>query len=169
MPRTKKAVTVIIPEDQVAEVMRQFAKANSQLKVLEGEIEQQIQKVRDRFAKQIAVLDLEKSHAFDKLKAFAEHHREDLFSKKKSADYTHGIMGFRISTPKVMGAGKKAFDLIKELKLPFLRKKEEIDKDKILGVRKDDKMLSKLEKVGIKVVQIETFYIEPKEEELVQA
>ena len=83
------------------------------------------------------------------------------------------MFGFRTGTPKVEKKRGITWDaalaLIKNLELPFIRTKEEVDREKIIMRREDPEVTGSLAKIGINVVQTETFFIEPKEEELVNA
>lgn len=172
MARTKKIVTVAPSEAEAHEAMRLFAEKSSQLKALEAKMELDIQKARDKYKLKIETLRLEKDDSFDKLKAFAEEHRNDLFTKRKSLDWTHGILGFRTSTPKVDKPSRitwaNILEIIKKENLTrFLRTKEEINKEAIVECREDEEVMAKLKDVaGLEVVQTETFFVEPKEEEI---
>lgn len=147
--------------------MLQLSQAQTTLKQTEANMEKKIQKVRESYQEDIYTQQSIIMEATAKLKAFAEHNREELFTKKKSMETPHGRIGFRIGQWKVgyeKGFSKKALGLIQELKLPFIRTKEEIDKDKILTVREDEEQMKQLALCGIKVTQDETFFAEPKEE-----
>lgn len=172
MARTKKLVTVAPNEAEAHEAMLVFAEKSSELKALEAKVELAVQKVRDRHKLQIEKLRLEKDNSFDKLKAFAEEHRADLFTKRKSLDWVHGVFGFRTGTPKVTKPTRitwpKVLNILKEEALTrFIRSKEEINKDAILESREDETIMAQLKELaGIEVTQTETFFVEPKEEEV---
>ena len=55
---------------------------------------------------------------------------------------------------------------MKEFLPDFIRKTEEIAKDKMLADRECDGMIEKLSKCGITVAQDETFFVEPKKEDV---
>lgn len=169
MERKKKIITPVISEAEVTGELRTYADSSSQLKKLEAEIELKIQETRDKSKTKIESLRKLQEGAFEKLQKFAEFNKDTMFIDKKSREYIHGTIGFRIGTPKATGCGQKALELLKELKLPFIRIKEEIDKEKIVASRNDEAIMAKLEKISIRVVQDETFYVEPKQEELVNA
>ena len=170
MTRKKNPVTVLIKDSNVDDEMLRYAEASSNLKRIESEIELSIQKVREKYATEVESLREDQERSMSRLQYFAEFHREDLFSKKKSKDYSHGTIGFRIGQWKCLGAGKKALEAIKALKMKkFIRQKEEIDKEKIIDSREDANAMKQLNAIGVKVTQDETFYIEVKEEELATA
>lgn len=101
-----------------------------------------------------------------KAQAWAEAHPEK-FAKKKSLELTHGTLGFRTGTPKVAllnrkWSWKKALKFT-ETSLPgFIRHVPEIDKDAILADFTNGAATAvELASAGLKVVQDESFYIEP--------
>ena len=166
--RAKKQVTELIKRDQCDEVIHDYAEATSSIKGIESEMEMKIQKIREEKATELMELKARQANAMDKLQYFSEFNKEDLFAKKKSMELAHGIIGFRVGTPKVKAVGTtlaKALEAVKMAKLKFTRTKIELDKDKIIASRKDDKVMSKLKAIGLEVVQDETFFVEPKVEE----
>lgn len=173
MPRSKKIVTVVPSEAEAHEAMKGFAQTSSTLKGLEAEMELEVQAVRDRFKVRIEKARVERDHQFEKLQRYAEEYQSDLFSKKKSLDWTHGILGFRRGTPKVTKPSKITWAaILKMLKdeglTSFIRTKEEVNKDKMIESRENEVIMKQLKELGgIEVVQQETFFVEPKEEELV--
>ena len=59
-----------------------------------------------------------------------------------------------------------ALQLVKEFLAPYVRTTEEIAKDKLLADREEEGMQEKMAKCGMTVTQDETFYVEPKKEEI---
>lgn len=172
MPRAKQIVTKV-PDEKGAQVcLQEYAHATSELKKIEAEMEIKIQKIREQYKGRIQPLKETQVDTFKLLQAFAEHNREMYFSKKKSKDMTHGLIGFRMGQMKVKferGMSKKALPLVQEMDLPFTRSKVELDKDKIIASREDEGIMKKLLMCGITVVQDESFYVDLKEEEVVKA
>lgn len=130
-------------------------------------------------AARLAELDAAKTVAFDTLQSFATENQAELFSKKKSLDMAHGVIGFRTGTPKLKTlkgfTWASALQLVKEFLPGYVRTTEEVAKDKLLADRdmevkvKDGedkvKLSQEMTRCGIQVVQDETFYVEPKKEE----
>lgn len=85
------------------------------------------------------------------------------FGKLKSIQFTSGTLGFRTGTPKLKTlkgwTWEKVLDACQRLIPKFVREKPEIDKEGIIAER--ESLGSILEGVGVKVVQDETFYVEP--------
>ena len=96
--------------------------------------------------------------------------KDVLFVKRKSLDTTHGTLGFRTGTPKLKTL--KGFtwasvtNLLQEFLPNYVRTVTEPAKDKLLADRDDEIVQKSLGKVGLMVVQDESFFVEPKKEEL---
>lgn len=89
----------------------------------------------------------------------------DAFDKRKSIDFANGTIGFRTGTPKAALLNRswtweKVLDAVTRILPAFVRNKPEIDKEAIIGQREE--LSEYLPMVGIKVVQEETFFIEPR-------
>ena len=102
------------------------------------------------------------------MQVFATENREELFSKRKSMETTHGTLGFRTGQPKLKT--KKGFtwaavlELLKKFGKDYVRTVEEPAKDKLLANRDNEECQQLMEDCGILVAQDETFYVEPKKE-----
>lgn len=99
----------------------------------------------------------------ERAQLWAEAHPEK-FAKRKSLELTHGKLGFRTGTPKLKTLPKwtwgKVLDYLRGMRWSyrFTRIVEEIDKEAILASKLDAATLAQ---VGVKVVQDETFFVEP--------
>lgn len=168
MSRQKNQVKELISRKEAESVIQEYAEATSEMKGIEADLELKIQKIREQDAGKLLVLKTKQSEAMDKLQYFAEFNKQEYFEKKKSMELSHGVIGFRIGTPKVKAFKTtlaKAFEAVRLAKMKSLiRIKEELDKDKIINSRKDDVLMSKLKAIGLEVVQDETFFVEAKEE-----
>lgn len=170
--RMKKVVVATPSEAEAREELKAYAQSQSKLKKIEAEIELAVQKIRDRHKSNIANLMEQRDMSFEKLKAYAEGNRETLFTRKKSIDWGFGVLGYRIGTPKVEKIRGVTWDALLGLLKGagfdrFVRAKEDVDKEKIIASREDIEVMANLGKLGISVVQDETFFVEAKEEDLV--
>lgn len=184
--RKKKVIITGVSREAADEAFATYAKSDAQVQKINAEIELQCAKIREKYADNLATLTSEKEQAFDTLQAFATEHEEEFFSKKKSLDMAHGTIGFRTGTPKLKTlkgfTWSAALTLVKKI-LPatYIRLTEEIAKDRMLADRDleevavydtptgDDRTTTMREAMavcGIAVVQDETFYVEPKKEEV---
>lgn len=170
MARQKKTIISGVSREQADAAFAQYSKATAQSDKITAEIELQCAKIREKYAAQLAQYETEKNVAFETLSAFALENKDELFSKKKSLDMAHGTIGFRTGTPKLKTlkgfTWASALNLVSEFLPDYIRKTEEIAKDKMLADREEDGMDEKLAKCGIQVAQDETFYVEPKKEEV---
>jgi phage host-nuclease inhibitor protein Gam len=172
MARTKKTVVSGISREQAEQAFADFAAADAKAQNLTSKMDIEMTRIREKYADQLAELDGKKSEAFDIMQAYALENKEELFSKKKSLESAHGVFGFRTGTPKLKNL--KGFtwaavtNLAKELMPLYIRTSEELAKDKLLADREQPEVVAMFPKIGVQVVQEETFYVEPKKESDVQ-
>lgn len=168
MARTKKTVVSGISREQAEQAFADFAAADARCQNLTSKMDIEITRIREKYADRLAELDAKKSEAFDLMQAYALENKDELFSKKKSVESAHGVFGFRTGTPKLKNL--KGFtwaavtNLVKELLPSYIRTSEELAKDKLLADRDMPEVAGYFPKIGVQVVQEETFYVEPKKE-----
>lgn len=176
--RKKKVIITRVSRDEADEAFATYAKSDAQVQKINADIELQCAKIREKYADRLAALSSDREKAFDTLQAFAVENQAELFSKKKSLEMAHGIIGFRTGTPKLKTlkgfTWASALQLVKEFLPDYVRHTEEIAKDKLLADKDGQSneagspsMCEQMAKCGIQVVQDETFYVEPKKEESV--
>ena len=167
--RKKKVIITGVSREAADEAFATYAKSDAQLQKINADIELQCAKYREKYAEKIATLSEEREQAFETLQAFATENQAELFTKKKSLDMAHGVIGFRTGTPKLKTlkgfTWASALQLVKEFLPDYVRQTWDIAKDKLLADRDTEAMLEKMAKCGIQVAQDETFYVEPKKEE----
>lgn len=155
--------------EEAESVMAEYATADARLQAINARMDEQITAIRNKFAGDIAELTETREEKLNELHFFAESNAQ-LFEKKKSLDMTHGVIGFRTGTPKLKASKRFTWGGITELLkvyLPtYVRTVEEPAKDKLLADRNEEKVAKLFSKVGIEVVQDETFYVELKKEGL---
>jgi phage host-nuclease inhibitor protein Gam len=107
----------------------------------------------------------------DALRVWLETHPEELPKGRKSLELTSGILGFRTGTPKLALLSRafnweRVLSLVAQICPHYVRAKQEVDKDAMLGDYSTstarEVTADKFRRVGVKVVQDETFFIEPK-------
>ncbi len=167
MAREKKVVHTGVTSEAMEAAFSEYAIADAKLQKINATIDVQMTQIRERYADEISKLTDVKDKAFDVLQAYAMENKE-LFAKKKSLESVHGVIGFRTGTPKLKTL--KGFtwgavtNLLKEFLPGYVRITEEPAKDKLLADRDDEQVATMFPKVGIAVVQEETFYVEAKKE-----
>lgn len=169
--KRKKVIITGVTRESADEAFGAYAKADAQSAKITADIELQCAKIREKYANKLAELEDEKEKAFATLQAYATENQAELFTKKKSLEMAHGVIGFRTGTPKLKTlkgfTWASALQLVKEFLPGYLRQTEEIAKDKLLADREVEDMVPQMNKCGIQVVQDETFYVEPKKEDAV--
>nr|DAW96165.1 MAG TPA: hypothetical protein [Bacteriophage sp.] len=167
--REKKVIITGVSREAADEAFAAYAKADAQSAKITADIELQCAKIREKYASKLAELEGEKEKAFDTLQAYATENQAELFTRKKSLEMAHGVIGFRTGTPKLKTlkgfTWASALQLVKEFLPGYVRQTEEIAKDKLLADRDVEDMAPQMAKCGISVSQDETFYVEPKKED----
>ena len=143
MARTKKTVVSGITREQAEQAFADFAAADAKVQNLTSKMDIEMTRIREKYADQLAELSATKEKNFDIMQAYAVENKEELFSKRKRAAVTN---------------------ICKELLPQYIRTTDELAKDKLLADRDNPKVAEFFPKIGVQVVQEETFYVEPKKE-----
>jgi phage host-nuclease inhibitor protein Gam len=167
--RVKKTLQTNLTRDDAETAFADFARADAQQKEITAKMDVQITKIREKYANDLNEFQEQKDEAFEKLQAYAENNREE-FGKKKSLDFQHGVLGFRTGTPKLKTlkgfTWASVLGLLKVHLPGYVRTIEEPAKDRLLSDREEPDTNKKFKDVGIFVDQDETFFVEPKKEEI---
>lgn len=161
--RIKTQSPTITTREEAEAAMNLLAEAEAAKRRLSAELDSQILGLKDQYAPLLSAREAEIKLQFTALRAWAEAHPQE-FGKKKSLQLLAGVLGFRTGTPK-LALLSKAWNWDKVLAaalvyLPnFIRQKPELDKEQILAQR--DELEPVFHRVGVKVVQDESFYVEP--------
>lgn len=165
--RLKKSLTLkLTTRDEAEERMRELALAANLRITLLADMDAQILAIKEQYEADLAAQDKAIQAAADDLEAWALANPDE-FGKKKSIEMLSGILGFRTGTPKLSPLNKTwTWARITEavcLMLPaFVRSKPEVDKEAILGQRDEEAIRAVLPLCGLRVVQDEGFFVEPK-------
>jgi phage host-nuclease inhibitor protein Gam len=167
--REKKTVYSGVKQEEMELAFADYARADARIQKINATMDIEMTRIREKYQDELGKQSELKDKSFDILQAYAMENREELFSKKKSMETTHGTLGFRTGTPKLKTL--KGFtwgavvNLLKEFLPGYVRTSEEANKEKLLADRESEEVAAMFPKVGISVVQEETFYVEPKKEE----
>lgn len=166
--REKKVVVTGVTRDEFETAFAEFASADALMQQTTAKMDVEVTRIREKYQDKLAQFQERKDKSFELMNVYAMENKDDLFSKKKSIETVHGVAGFRLGTPKLKTL--KGFtwgavtNLLKEFLPAYVRISEEPAKDKLLADRDCDEVAENLRRVGIEVVQDETFYVEPKKE-----
>lgn len=140
-----------------------------ELKTLEAERNGRIKAIDDEYQERIQTLGEQTAMLFKSAEAWSEANPAK-FGAVKSIDMVHGVVGFRVGQPQLKTLPGWTFDrVLEKLKsVPvlrcFVREKLEVDKQAIIAARGslDEETLRGM---GVRVVQDEAFFVEPKLED----
>lgn len=121
--------------------------------------------VKQQYAPGFAAIESRIQCGTDILMRWAEANPGE-FKGKRSIDFGQAVVGFRTGTPKLellnrKWTWKKVLAAMQQLLPAFIRDKPEVDKEALLAQRDEEVLQYALPKVGLKVVQGETFFVEP--------
>ena len=167
--RIKKTVLSGITREQAEQAFADYAAADAKACAITAKMDTEMTKIRERYAAELAQLGDEKERNFEIIQTYATENKEELFSKRKSVESAHGVFGFRTGTPKLKNL--KGFTwaavtkLCEEFLPDYIRTTCEVAKDKLLADRDKEDVAVLFPKIGVQVVQDESFYLEPKKED----
>ncbi len=158
-----------VTRDQMEEAFGKFAFADAKHQSITAKKDAELTKIREKYAVELTEHQKNREEAFGILRTYATENHDELFSKKKSMETTHGVLGFRTGTPGLKQLKgftvASSVNLLREFAPEYIRTKEEPAKDKLIADRDNEGMAELMAKVGLKVTQDETFFVEPKKEE----
>lgn len=165
----KRLKPVIVPP-RTREEMESLVGDIAALKIIEradaAEMDAELHAVRERYETRMAENADKLTPLLLRAQAWAEAHPAE-FGKLKSIEMLHGTIGWRVNTPSLKTLAGWTWDRVleklKSLRLHpgYVRTKEEVNKQALLADREkigDDD----LRQCGMRVVQEEDFYVEPR-------
>lgn len=165
--RIKSVRPLISTREQAERVLGELAGLAIQRDAHVNEMNAAIVAIREAHEEPLAAIAKQMDEKTELLRGWAESNPEE-FGKRKSIDMTHGTLGFRTGTPKLKTiAGwtwARVLDALRaSIEDNWLRTKVEVDKERMLadhaaGTASD----AVLKSYGVKVVQDEAFFVEPK-------
>lgn len=166
---TKPALTVPT-RNEVEILVGEIRLLTTQVMSIEADRQHKLQQIDERFSKLTGPLQADLDQKTQRVQAWAEANPAE-FEKRKSIEFNHGTVGFRTGTPKLILISRawnwaKALAQV-QLRLPnFVRSAPEIDKEALIGQRNDPPIKLSLPLCGLAVTQGETFFIDPKVEQV---
>ena len=168
--REKKTVYTGVKQDEMEQAFADYASADARMQKINATMDVEFTRIREKYQDELSKLQEKKEKTFDLLQAYAIENKDELFAGKKSLVTAYGVIGFRAGTPKLKTL--KGFtwgvvtNLLQEFLPGYVRTVSEPAKDKLLADRDNSEVASLYRKVGVCVVQEETFYVKPKKEEI---
>ena len=165
--RIKVKLPTIATLDEAEAVMNELALTANNLRFFIAGRDAQVLKVNESFAPEISTCEMVVNEKTDILRAWAEASPDQFPKGSKSLALAAGTLGFRTGTPKLALLSRawnweKVLAKLKSLRMfpNFVRTKEEVDKEAIISTH-GTKFNAEIANFGVKVVQDESFYIEP--------
>lgn len=159
MTRIKPDPHIVADRAQCEGALAEMAAIDRKLSAIENEMREAIDAAKSKAGQLAGPLQARRKELADAVAIFAKLNRQELFSKSKSLDMGFGVIGFRASTRIVHLRGVTAEMTLERLHqynlADGIRVKEEINKDAALGWPDE-----RLELVGLKRQQTDTFFIE---------
>ena len=164
--KTSKPIHIGISKEEYERSMAEYAAAEAREQSIKAKMEAEMNKVRAKYAEQLEDLAAAKEVHFQVVEQYACEHRDVLFKDKKKVEGMYGTIGFRTGSPKLkLIAGFSWPDVTERCRefLPdYIKTSYDLAKSKLLADRSKEEVASQFEKVGVQVVQEETFYLDPK-------
>ena len=171
MAKTREKKTLIkgqISQADAEAAFGEFAKSDARHQQITAKMDLEMAKIREKYQDELNELQSAKDDQFAILDEYARQNPQ-LFEKRRSIEFVHGILGYRTGTPKLKltkgSTWLKVLDNLKHYLPAYIRTSEEPAKDRLLADRDLADVKEVMPKVGIYVDQDETFFVEPKKEE----
>jgi phage host-nuclease inhibitor protein Gam len=165
MPRKKqtKTCTQIETREQMESIVGQVTQTTISIDAMKAEMDQRITEIRKDYEGRLSAAEME----LDDLMAVALDWAErnpDAFGASRSVEMTHAVVGFRTGMPSIsMLRGWNQEKCLAVLPEEYVRTKREPNKEKLIADRDTLKEVG-LARLGYKVSQAETFFVDPKRE-----
>lgn len=168
MPKRIKtsAEPVIITREQMESLVGEIAGLTIVRDKCKALLDARIKRLRDEAESTFVAIDSALGSKLAVARDWATAHRHD-FRDKKSLEMVHAIVGWRTGMPKLKPIKGHTWEEVCEHLvaqcLGFVRTIKEVDKEAIIAAR-DNLGESGLSELKVRVIQDETFFVEPKRE-----
>jgi len=142
-----------------------YAQLAINLKQTTAAMDAEVARIRDQYQARLDTLNRDLKDHTEALCEWAQTNPGEFAKGRKSIEFANGTLGFRTGTPKLALASRawnweKVLSAVQSILPSFVRGKLEVDKEAILGQR--DGLAEILPRVGLKITQDETFFVDPK-------
>ena len=161
--RIKPVPYIVADRAQAEGALAEMAALDRDLSGIEVEMQERIDAAKAEASQKSLALVTRRKELADAIAVFAKLNRQELFAKAKSLDLGFGVIGFRLSTKISQLRGVTVEMTLEKLRqyglADGIRIKEEINKETALGWPDE-----RLELVGLRRQQADTFFIEVKKD-----
>lgn len=133
---------------------------------LKAEMDAKLKALKDDYLKQLAGITDSLAPKMGRALAWAEANPED-FDKRRSIEMLHGVIGWRMNTPSLKTLSGWTWERVLEVmgKLPgmfaYIRTKQEVNRQALVADR-DQVGTDGFRAIGLRVIQEEEFFVDPK-------
>jgi phage host-nuclease inhibitor protein Gam len=163
------AQQVIQTREQLEACVGEIARLQIDRDALLVAMDSELQAIRTKYEERIGTLGADIDVELLLAEAWAQDHKAE-FGDKKSIELVHGTIGYRTGNPAVVTrkgvTWKAALQLfVRRRLMKYIRRTYALDREAIL---RDRETLggAKLAELGLSIEQAETFFVEPKREEV---
>lgn len=165
MPRIKPAIAIPKTREEAESIVGAIAELKINEAKTKAEMDQELKEIRTDYEQQLSDINTSVTPLLLRIQAWAEANQDE-FGKQKSIAMLHGTIGWRVGNPTLKTLSGWTWDrCLEALKslgwLQFIRSKPEVDKAAILNQR-ETLTEADLRQIGTRVVQEESFFVEPK-------
>ncbi len=163
--RIKNSQPPVPSREAMESLVGEIAVLQNQQRLLTSAMDGQIQSIRQHYLAQLTAQNEALEQKMQLARLWAEANPDE-FGPARSIETLHGAVGWRTGQPALKTLAGWTFDrVLQTLKcagaLAYIRVKEEVHKQNLLSDR-DALGSEKLRQFGLRVVQEETFFVEPK-------
>ena len=166
MSRIKINIPAIRSRAEMETLVGNICALKIQEQTAKSDMDAELKAVRDDYQDDMAAISDAVNLAMTAAQTWAEANLGE-FGKLKSLDMTHGLVGFRTGQPQPKTISGWTWDRVLEklkgipLMAGYIRTKEEVNKQALVSDREKIGEVD-LRMVGVRIVQDEAFYVEPK-------
>lgn len=167
--RIKLTAPALKSRAQAEDTLRQVAEITLQRNQAQIDMDREITAIRERYEEAIGDANKSLEEKTELLRSWSESNPSE-FNGLKSLELVHGLIGWRTGQPTLKTLSGWTWDRVLEklktlLRTDYIRTKEEVNKQAIIADR-ETLTPQGLRDIGVRVVQDEGFFIEPKLEKL---
>ena len=156
---------------QYEEALAKYAGNDARICSLGAEMDERITEIRDEYSADLEILGKDNEMLMAVIKGYVTQNKDSLLEKdRRSFETLYGKIGFRMGMPTLKTLRGLKWDdvvvLLKQYAPDYVRTVEEVNKEKLIGDREKEGIGDKLDTLGVKVSQTETFFIDLKKEVL---
>lgn len=164
--KVKAPEVVVATRNDAERVVGEIALATTRKIKITADMDAAIQAIKDRCAPELSACDVHIKAATEALSVWASANPQEFPKDRKSLFFVGGRIGFRTATPSLQLLNRKwnwekVTAAVQSIMPAFIRDHPAVDKEALLAQRDEPIIQDALPRVGLKVDQGESFFVEP--------